>query len=83
MEQLIQITGAILILAGFILAQVNVLQPSSYRYLILNLTGSVVLAIDALHGHEWGFLLLEGVWVVVSAVSLLGRLRGREPARSH
>jgi membrane-bound ClpP family serine protease len=83
MEQLVQIMGAILILAGFILAQVGILQASSSSYLILNLAGSVVLTVDALHGREWGFFLLEGVWAIVSAVGLIARLRDRAPARSH
>jgi hypothetical protein len=40
---------------------------TSPRYLLLNLAGTFVLAFDAAVGHEWGFLLLEGAWAVVSA----------------
>jgi hypothetical protein len=39
-------------------------------YLILNLAGSAVLAADAAAGSQWGFLLLEGEWAVVSLVGL-------------
>jgi hypothetical protein len=37
----------------------------------------------ALAGERWGFLLLEGVWSIVSAASLVGvllrRRQGRRP----
>ena len=36
-DQIVQIVGALLILAGFILSQGNVLDAESYLYLILNL----------------------------------------------
>jgi hypothetical protein len=36
-----------------------------------------VLAVIALVDQRWGFLLLEGVWSIVSAVSLISVLRGR------
>ena len=36
-----------------------------------------MLAYDALHEQEWGFFILELVWAVVSAWSLIRLLRGR------
>jgi hypothetical protein len=72
----IQITGSLLVLAGFALAQWGILDQKSLRYLILNAVGSTVLAINAIFEQQWGFLLLEGVWAIVSAVSLLPVVRG-------
>lgn len=69
-----QIIGALLILLAYILAQAKMLDQDSYYYLMLNIAGSSVLALLALDGREWGFLLLEGSWAVVSAVSLWRRL---------
>jgi hypothetical protein len=34
-----------------------------------------VLAVIALVDERWGFLLLEGVWSIVSAISLVNVLR--------
>ena len=48
-------------------------------YLVLNLVGSFVLAVIAWVDERWGFLLLEGVWAIVSAVSLADVLL-RRPA---
>ena len=76
-EQLVQISGALAILVAFILAQMGRLATDAISYLVLNLVGSSVLAIDAGLGAEWGFLLLEGVWAIVSAIGLVRVLTGR------
>ena len=73
----LELVGAVLILAGFTLAQLRLLDQHSLVYLVLNLVGSFVLAIIALVDERWGFLLLEGVWSIVSAISLANVLRGR------
>ncbi len=80
MDQVLQIAGAILILGAFLLSQMNVLDNRSKIYLTLNLVGSAVLAWLAYADDDWGFLLLEGVWALVSAVSLVRALRPRQAA---
>lgn len=67
----IQIGDSLLILVQFVLAQAQRLRTDSTAYIVMNLVGSAVLAGDALHGHQWGFLLLEGTWAVVSMISLV------------
>jgi len=42
-------------------------------FLLLNLVGAVVLAGSAWHEEQWGFLVLEAAWALVSAVGLVGR----------
>jgi hypothetical protein len=68
--QFVQIVGALLILTGFIGAQANKLSPQSVPYLILNLTGSAILTVLGYIEHQWGFVLLEGVWTLVSGYGL-------------
>jgi hypothetical protein len=46
------------------------MRPDSRLYLALNLVGSAILAVLALAASQWGFVLLEGVWAVVSAWGL-------------
>ena len=78
-DQVVQMVGALLILAGFILSQRNLLDADSYVYLILNLTGAAILAVLAFQGQRWGFVLLEGVWTLVALVGLIARLVRKEP----
>ncbi|MBB2748495.1 UNVERIFIED_ORG: hypothetical protein FHR35_008388 [Microbispora rosea subsp. rosea] len=80
MDQVLQIAGAVLILGAFLLSQMNVLDNRSKIYLALNLVGSAVLAWLAYADDDWGFLLLEGVWAIVSAVGLVQSLRPRRTA---
>jgi hypothetical protein len=42
-----------------------------------------VLAVIAFAEERWGFLLLEGVWSTVSAVSLVGVLRRGQESAGH
>jgi hypothetical protein len=83
MDQIVQVVGALLILTAFAAAQFGWLDVHSRLYLVLNLVGGAVLAVLAVHEEQWGFLLLEGVWALVSAWSLLQVLRGKEPAAAH
>jgi hypothetical protein len=69
-DQLIQVVGALLILAGFAAVQFERMRPDSRLYLALNLAGSAILAVLAYLETQWGFLLLEGVWAIVSAWGL-------------
>ena len=77
MGPIIQIAGALAILAAFVLAQFGVLDQRSYRYLTLNVVGAAVLAVDAYLERQWGFFLLEGVWTIVSAWGLVTRVRAQ------
>jgi hypothetical protein len=75
MEQVIQIFGALCVLVAFILAQQQRLHPQSFPYLWLNLVGSGILAVLAAIDRQWGFLLLEGVWAIVSLSGIISRFR--------
>jgi hypothetical protein len=83
MEQVIQVAGALLILAGFAAAQFGWLTVDSRTYLVLNLVGSVILTYLALVEEQWGFLLLETVWAAVSLWSLVRVMRGLPVAGAH
>lgn len=75
MEQLVQIIGALLILAAFAAVQFGRLDQRSIAYLMLNLIGSAILAVLAARESQIGFLLLEGAWAIVSLWSLIDELR--------
>jgi hypothetical protein len=66
MDQVIQVIGALLILTAFTAVQLERMRPDSRPYLALNLVGSAILAVLAVLSSQWGFVLLEGVWAIVS-----------------
>ena len=80
--QLVQLLGALLVLAGFAAVQFGFADVRSPRYLWANAVGSFALAVDAWHEGQWGFLLLEGVWALVSAWGLVAVAVSRGRGRS-
>jgi hypothetical protein len=74
-DQLIQIVGALLILVAFAAAQFGAMDQHSRLYLVLNFVGSAILAVLAWRERQWGFLLLETVWAIVSLWGLRRWLR--------
>ena len=79
MDQLVQVAGALLILVAFAAAQFGAMDQHSRTYLVLNFVGSLILAVLAWHERQWGFLMLESVWAVVSLWGLRASLRGVHP----
>ncbi len=75
MEQALQVVGAIAILSAYALAQARVLDSRNYAYLLLNLGGALLLAYLAFDERQWGFVLLETAWALLSLWGLLRRPR--------
>jgi hypothetical protein len=80
MGQMMQMAGSLLILVSFGLVQLHKMGTRSRAYLLLNLAGSAILAANAAAGAQWGFLLLEGAWALVSLLGL-ATAAGRNPLR--
>jgi hypothetical protein len=80
MTEVLQVVGAMLILTAFAAIQRGTLRPDARSYLVLNLVGGVVLTWVAIEERDWGFLLLEFFWSLVSGWSLIQVLRGRPVA---
>jgi hypothetical protein len=82
-DQVGQVVGALLILSAFAALQFGEMRADSGIYLMLNLVGSIVLTALAWYEEQWGFLLLEAVWALVSAWSLIQLARAIRPASPH
>jgi hypothetical protein len=79
MEDALQVVGAVLILVGFTANQRGLMRADAVSYLVVNLVGSGILTWIAYDERDWGFLLLESVWAVVSAWGLVQVARGAQP----
>jgi hypothetical protein len=77
MLQFVSIVGALLILVPFAANQFKRLDASSLTYQLMNLLGSGTLAAIAIFERQYGFLLLEGTWALVSLWGLVSVLRGK------
>lgn len=76
-EQVLEVVGAILILAAYGLAQFRGMNRHGLPFLLLNMVGSLILVgIAAVHA-QWGFLLVNGVWAMVALTGFLPLLRWR------
>jgi hypothetical protein len=65
--QVASMVGAILILTAFAAQQFQHLETETKTYQMLNLIGGFCLCIAAVAVRQYGFILLEGSWTVVSA----------------
>lgn len=77
--QAISLVAACVVLYAFFMQQQGRWQAYEARYLACNFVGTFVLAIVAWIGSQWGFVLVESIWAIVS---LRGWIRSRRAAPS-
>jgi hypothetical protein len=68
--QILGLAGALLILIPFAASQLNKLSTASLSYQSMNFFGSAALTVVAVVERQYGFILLEAVWAVMSLVGL-------------
>lgn len=77
-SQVVQIAAGVLVVAAFAGSQLKLLDPFRAGYLVANFAGTAVLTAVALQAEQFGFVLTNGVWAVVSVLAL-GRLALSQP----
>jgi hypothetical protein len=71
---LIGFLGVFLLLLAFFLNLTLVLKLNSFWYLLLNLVGSGLACLASVFLHYLPFIILEGIWALVSLVALLKKI---------
>jgi hypothetical protein len=71
MLQVVSVLAALLILFAYAGNQMGWLVATEPLYGAVNLVGAAVLAGVAWRERQWGFVLLEGTWAVLSLLPLL------------
>ena len=80
MRQVISLIGALLILTPFAASQLGRLKTTQLSYQLMNFIGAGTLTAVAVLESQYGFILLEGVWTIMSLVGLRRVMVQRQPA---
>ncbi|HKB08330.1 MAG TPA: hypothetical protein VKF61_08645 [Candidatus Polarisedimenticolia bacterium] len=75
MMQFASLLGAALILAAYAAHQAGRIGRESILYHSLNALGGFVLCVVAIDASQAGFIVLEGVWTVISLGALVRTAR--------
>ena len=78
MLQILSIVGALAILSAFAGVTLEKLDASSLVYQVLNLIGAGLLFIVAVVEVQYGFILLEAAWALVSIWGIATIVRGNK-----
>jgi len=76
--QIISVLGALGCLIPFTALQCKRMNSTGLTYTLMNFLGSGTLTVVAIIGSQYGFILLEGVWAIVSAVGVIKSLRAKQ-----
>jgi hypothetical protein len=79
--QAVSVVGALAVLLAFAANQLGKVDLDNLPYQLANLVGSAILTVVAVVEVQLGFILLEGVWALVSLRSVVKILRGDPPRR--
>lgn len=82
-SQILQLAGAVLILSAYGAQQMQKLVSESVAYQALNAVGGLFLCATAVVERQYGFILLEGAWTVLSVWGLLRVVRQRGGGMGH
>jgi len=77
MLQAFSVLGALLILVPFAGSQLGRLATESMVYQAMNLVGASMLTAVAILERQFGFILLEGTWALVSIAGMVRLAKAR------
>lgn len=73
--QIASFVAAMVILIAYVGHQTRRMDANGIAYNVMNAAGSGVLTYVALHPFQVGFVVLEGVWAIVSVYAVMRAFR--------
>jgi len=77
-SQLSSLIGAALLLFAFIALSFRRLSSESIVYHMFNFLGAILLCVSATLAINYGFLILNGAWTVVSGLTIIRLIKSRK-----
>jgi glycopeptide antibiotics resistance protein len=74
-EQIVSLIGAGMILLAYGAQQIRKMRATDLSYILLNLAGSLILAVIAFRVRQSGLIAMESAWAVISGASLIRSFR--------
>jgi hypothetical protein len=78
LTDIVGFTGVFLLLIAFFLNLISILKLNSAWYLLLNFAGSGLACLASVFLHYLPFIILEGIWALVSLIALIRVTFNRE-----
>jgi hypothetical protein len=75
--QVVGFAAAMVILVAYIGHQTRRMDAGGIAYNVMNAVGSGILTYVAFHPFQVGFVVLEGVWAIVSVYAIVRAVRQR------
>lgn len=76
---IIGVSGMALVVAAFILLQLEKIEPTNLAYNVLNLVGAVFLLISLCINFNLASFIIEIFWIAASLIGLVKYFRKQEP----
>ncbi len=63
--------GSFLIILAYYLLQSDKVEETSFKYQVLNITGALMLGMNAYSKQAWAILFLQTVWIAIGVIGIL------------
>ena len=79
-DDLLGFTGVAILLAAYLLHQLNKMSKDGWPYILMNITGAGLACFASYLIRYLPFIILEATWMMVSVVALVRLLSGKRIA---
>jgi hypothetical protein len=71
--------GVFQILLAYFLNVIGKISTTHLTFILLNLIGAIMACLASILLNYWPFIILEGIWALVSLIILLNHYKSKKP----